>query len=68
MLPIGTVTTDARRRVVPPPPYVDMRTGVISVLLADDEEVEWLWYNNDVIGYTITRKPRVRIQTTDFGI
>lgn len=57
MLRIGEYSTDGRRRVVPPQIISSETTlAVLAVWLSQDEEVEWHWNDNVVIGYTIYKK------------
>ncbi len=46
-------------RQVFPPVLEDlskMTSAVLSVILRDDEEVEWHWMDNVVVGYTIYKR------------
>ena len=51
-------TTDGKRIVYPP--IAQNGTGIMSVLLAEDEEVEWHYSHSlagtTVTGYTIVKK------------
>jgi len=51
-------TTDGKRIVYPP--IVQNGTGIISVLLAEDEEVVWYYSHSlegtTITGYTIVKK------------
>lgn len=55
-----TITTGGNKRTeYPYPPYSRQAyhsTAVMSVELNENEEVEWMWYGDTVIGYTIRRK------------
>ncbi len=56
------ITTNNDERIVYPelPYFHDMNStsGVVSVILGSDEEVEWILHNNTVIGYTIRKKSK----------
>jgi hypothetical protein len=51
--------TDPNTRVVYPPfgTQDNNSTGILSVILHDNEEVEWTYYQGKVVGYTIMNKP-----------
>lgn len=56
-------TLTGGKRVIYPPNYhnrINSSSAVVSVLLADDEEVEWHWYHSQagsmITGYTIKKR------------
>lgn len=60
MLQIGDCTTGGKRQVFPPVRVGSARTTsvVLSVWLAENEEIEWHWMENIVIGYTIRKRSK----------
>jgi len=62
-------TTDGRRIVQAPcpPDGYHSTTGVVSVTLSDDEEVEWIYSpdGKSVIGYTIKKKNNTSLGAID---
>lgn len=53
-------TTDGRR-IVYAPQSTSSLTGIISIALADNEDIEWHWSHSEagsvVTGYTVRRQP-----------
>lgn len=60
MLQIGDCTTGGKRQVFPPVRVgaIETTSAVFSVWLADNEEVEWHWSDNVVVGYTIRKRSK----------
>jgi len=60
------ITTDEKRVVYPSYHNIqNSSTAVMSVLLADNEDVKWHWHHSSsgsiVIGYTIVKNDSIKI-------
>jgi len=58
--------TDKKKVVYAPIPYSSVTTGLMSVALTSNEQVDWIWFENMIIGYVIVNKAYKAANVTQY--